>query len=117
MNDLIERQAAIEAIQAQIIARLYWLSDSSLERKGLDAALCTLLDLPSAQPERWIPVKERLPGDGQWCLVTDGKRVSVERYKVDIIDHFWPSPRWFNVDKMVAWMPLPEPYNLGGDAE
>lgn len=35
-----------------IKARLYWLGDllSREERKGLNAALCAIVDLPSAQP-------------------------------------------------------------------
>ena len=49
--------------------------------------------------------------DGCWVLVTDGKRISVERIKKDIPDdHFFPDGRWFDLNEVVAWMPLPEPY-------
>lgn len=59
---------------------------------------------------QWIPVSERLPEDGKWALFTDGSNISVERYKKDAIDHFFPQERWFSFDKAIAWMPLPEPY-------
>ena len=59
---------------------------------------------------RWIPVSERLPKDGTWNIFTDGKNISVERYKADAIDHFFPNGRWFELEDAIAWMPLPEPY-------
>ena len=60
----------------------------------------------------WIPVSERLPEDGKWAIFTDGETMSIERYKMDAIDHFYPSGRYFNLEDVVAWMPLPEPYNV-----
>ena len=66
------------------------------------------------QPEpQWIPVSERLPRDGTWNIFTDGKNISVERYKADAIDHFFPNGRWFQLEDVIAWMPLPEPYKGG----
>ena len=58
----------------------------------------------------WISVKERLPEDGTWNIWTDGKNMSIERYKADAEDHFWPPARIFELEEVVAWMPLPEPY-------
>ena len=58
----------------------------------------------------WISLKERVPEDGTWNLFTNGKSMSVERYKYDAIDHFFPPGRWFELEDAVAWMPLPEPY-------
>lgn len=57
------------------------------------------------------------PFDGKWVIVTDGKNISVERIKRDAIDHFYPAGRWFNLEDVVAWMPLPEPYEGEGEAE
>lgn len=54
--------------------------------------------------------------DGNWIIVTDGKRISVERIKKDCYDHFYPNGRWFELEDVVAWMPLPKPYK-GGDDE
>lgn len=56
----------------------------------------------------WILVTDSLPKDGTWNLFTDGKNISVERYKSDAFDHFLPSGRWFDFEDAVAWMPLPD---------
>ena len=58
----------------------------------------------------WIPVEEELPPDGEWILCTDGKDISVERYKMDLQDHFFPNGRWFEWEDVVAWQSLPKPY-------
>lgn len=63
-----------------------------------------------ALTQRWIPVSERLPEDGTWNIFTNGEQISVERYKADALDHFYPSGRWFPLEDAIAWMPLPEPY-------
>lgn len=60
--------------------------------------------------DEWIPVSERLPEDGEWAIFTNGELISVERYKLDVIDHFFPNGRWFELEDAVAWMPLPKPY-------
>ena len=66
---------------------------------------------PTVQPEpQWIPISDRLPRDGSWNIFTDGKNISVERYKADAIDHFFPNGRWFQLEDVIAWMPLPEAY-------
>lgn len=59
---------------------------------------------------KWIPVSEGLPEDGEWAIFTDGKHKSIERYKEDALDHFYPAGRWFELEDAVAWMPLPEDY-------
>ena len=59
----------------------------------------------------WIPVSERLPEDGTWNVFTDGKAVSIERYKQDAVDHFYPQGRLFDFEDAIAWIPLPEGYN------
>ena len=66
---------------------------------------------PTIQCEpQWILTTERLPRDGSWNIFTDGKNISVERYKADAIDHFFPNGRWFQLEDVIAWMPLPEAY-------
>lgn len=56
----------------------------------------------------WILFSEKMPEDGTWNLFTDGKKVSIERYKADALDHFYPEGRFFSLDDAIAWIPLPE---------
>jgi hypothetical protein len=85
--------------------------------------------MPSVTPEepRWIPISERLPNWDIQCLVTDGDgECGVGYYREDA--HAWDSPNWgwlerkdrvdnkeaftepCGIGKVVAWMPLPAPY-------
>lgn len=66
------------------------------------------MGIEAIEQTRWIPVSERLPEDGTWNLFTDGNMVSVERYKADAMDHFYPNGRWFSLNEAIAWMPLPK---------
>ena len=97
-SDLISRQAAIDAIENS--SKPYVWQGAEIVR-----------NLPPAQPSpQWIPISDRLPRDGSWNIFTDGKNISVERYKADAIDHFFPNGRWFEFEDVIAWMPLPESY-------
>ena len=95
-NDLISRQAAIDAM-----ATWDW------QDAYLPIHFKQLLEvLPSAQPEqRWIPCSERLPEEDGLYLVTTSKG----QVQVHVFSHNGNSEEyWMRCDK--AWMPLPEPY-------
>lgn len=47
--DLINRERAINKLEDLIIARRGWLTDGSAEIRGIDAAICELVALPSAR--------------------------------------------------------------------
>lgn len=58
----------------------------------------------------WIPVSERLPIPPTFCLVTtDGSHGDV----IDIA--LYMSDGWHKASEVLAWMPLPPPYE--GDDE
>ena len=112
MDDLISRQAAIDAMNAQHrYDEFYW--EHKMESVPFNAVISILKNLPSAQPERWIPVTERLPKEGQVVLITNEKgNVKHGQYR-----GVYPSNKvnwwWWKkntTEEVVAWMPLPEPW-------
>lgn len=82
--------------------------------------------LPSVQPRKWIPAKERLPnkpsGDEYYWCSSHKADVPVCEYIVMIKGAelptalFWDGCHWFDIDgnetlyPVVAWMPFPKPY-------
>lgn len=63
-------------------------------------------DAPTVEPQRWIPVTERLPEENGDYLVT-GRQGAVNKRKYD-------DGHWYGNWAVVAWMPLPKPFREGG---
>ena len=118
MDDSISRQAAIDALaNTKDLVDVTWTDendnviDSIEEKRNIIANW--LEKVPSAQ--RWIPCSERLPKK-------DG-RYQVTRYdyvtNTEFIDILWYEENlWWNRHStgdyaVIAWMPLPEPYQEG----
>ncbi len=64
---------------------------------------------------RWIPVSERLPEEGQGVLVT----VDANKWNIEVGSCIYSGgtfhSNFFDLE-VIAWMPLPTPYK-GGDGE
>ena len=78
--------------------------------------------------DKWIPVSERLPEDGTYLVTVEriaGKpRIDIKSFAKDLnkVDEFdFPKQKWgwYDYDseygywedtKVIAWMPLPKPY-------
>lgn len=72
--DLIDRERAINKLEDLIIARRGWLTDGSAEIRGIDAAICELVALPSAEKTgEWIDTIEH---DGWSCSNCGGSITS-----------------------------------------
>ena len=79
----------------------------------------TIKNMPTIEPEqRWIPCSERLPEESGQYIITV-KYVHVDGYEDLYAEHGeWDGDRWDmfclghcgEVDGIIAWMPLPEPY-------
>lgn len=111
MDDLISRQAAIDALNE------YFVRIGKLKRRGLTKIekvirldmVGTIETLPSEQ--QWIPCSERLPEIGQSVLLSVGGMYSAEGCLRE--DGDWAQFRWDAIqrkDMVGAWKPLPEPY-------
>lgn len=116
MIDTISRHVAIDAINHICPV------DTEYDCTLLDRVdvRCVLSGLPSAQPEqRWITCSERLPEeDGQYLITVKYKHVN-DSYEDVYAEHGeWYDGRWDmfcfghcgEVEDIIAWMPLPEPY-------
>ena len=100
MSDLIDRQALLDEC-------LNHYEVGNIEQNCTMDWICkTVRNFPAAAT--WHRVEDELPDDGEWAIFTNGKVVSVERFKVDAYNHFFPASEWFDFEDAIAWMPLPE---------
>lgn len=58
----------------------------------------------TVENDGWVPVEERVPEDGWEVLCCDDKAVYLVEYQAD-----WDAP-FGDIDGIIAWRPLPEPY-------
>ena len=63
------------------------------------------------EERKWIPCKERMPEVGKEVLVTLIDSNGIRCVDVDSFDRFEKHCEWWHYDeRVIAWMPLPEPY-------
>lgn len=132
MNDLISRQAAIDEAK-EWIDSVYFEENDKRERKAIECFIGSLKNMPSAQ--QWHVIKKRpmtnderiewsemigydieyedafiysnLPDDGEEVLVSSQCGVYIDKFFNDEVCYFEYNG---DMDGIVAWMPLPEPY-------
>ena len=87
MTGLISRQAAIDAIDDLIEARYNWREPNMGEIKGLNAAMCAITDLPSADSTLYgyrvehlaliaaVMAKKHITPDDAVDIFTDASRI------------------------------------------
>ena len=106
MDDLISRQAAIDAIMCEPTDAHYpsWYAER-------------LEQLPSAQPEpQWIPcTPDTMPSENDAYIVTC---VGEGTKWTDVAEYSKRHKGWrygLHSDNIIAWMPLPKPWEGGPD--
>lgn len=111
MSDLIERQIALNAVDA--IGHIATMPDGD-KCVRRSAVKYTLSMLPPAQPEpKWIPCSERLPRQGQEVICQCRANI-IKVLKLDAYgDWYQDADHCYMSGFVIAWMPLPEPYKEG----
>ena len=118
-NDLISRQEALKELAAYIHLIDKTMGKGTLTDDDCMEAAKSVLgedELPAVQPEtHWIPCSERLPEESGKYLVTVldgiGKRTTSAPYHLR--SKSWTLTGRMTYWKVIAWMPLPEPYRGG----
>lgn len=98
MDDLISRQQAIDLLKQM-------RKDGDMVPWEGKNVFARIRELP-AEPH-WIPVTERLPEYGEAVLTIAQDDVYEVNHIVDDVHGEW---FWEDNGKVLAWMPLPEPY-------
>jgi hypothetical protein len=107
MADLIDRQAAIDALEGEI--EVIGKANAEAVLKYTKMVCDRIKALPSAQSEpRWIDCKERLPEDERYVLVTTVSG-DVTEAKYWQKEGFWVL-KGLAIMSVTAWMPLPKRY-------
>ena len=102
-EDAISRQAALNVVH-KYFEHYLQLND--------DICLDGLRSLPSIEPKEkteWILVSERLPEINKEVIVTDIETIDTYT-SCYLADGYWRCDNGPFKDRIIAWMPLPEPY-------
>ena len=123
MSDLISRQAVLDALKEYEVVESDNFTKTDIITMMTIGTIANcieaIVDLPSAEPERrWIPVTEALPEEenkSYWICTDTGYQCKC-RWTNNIYG-IYESNEWgwsiFDIPqytKVVAWMPLPEPW-------
>lgn len=87
-------------------------------RHGIDVAIRTI----EKHGDGWIPFEAEvndgyltlvgtIPDENQEILITDGKSVFTDTFMADGRE-FYLDSGWAIIDDIIAWQPLPEPYEV-----
>lgn len=86
----------------------------AIETKGVEAAIGYVKMIPPVQPQpktgHWIPVSDRLPEYGKEMLTcSNGGFIEIQSLEDG---GYWENQKgdWTDFDEVIAWSPLPEPY-------
>lgn len=101
-----------EAIKWQEAFRKTYNGTPAEVDEAIDMAVAALQEYKN---HGWIPCSERLPDTGDMYLTTMEK---VDNCRLGVCENYFSlSDGWeseeFSEYKVIAWMPLPEPYNGG----
>lgn len=117
-EDCISRAAALDTLKTSFLGM-------SFERYKKAKRMFEQLPSVTPQQTRWIPISERLPEEDGQYLITVKYKPEADYENIYAEHGEWVDGRWDmfcfghcgEVEEIVAWMPLPEPYKGGGEDE
>ena len=123
---MIDEKKLIEDIEKEIEFAM------KCNMPAMVAGMRQIASVIEEQPKigEWIPCSERVPelhrvdmeSEGEYymisdsVIITDGERVSISEYEIDDGDRRgWIAHDFEEIEDVIAWMPLPEPYRPKGE--
>ena len=98
-DDTISRQEAIDAF-----SMFAEYESNRTNAEWVDRIRVVLSSLPPVQSiSRWISVSERLPEENGYYLTTTMYH--------EVYCDYWEEERFNRTEAVIAWMPLPKPYD------
>ena len=115
INELTENKEMINAVLDSLTLDYNTRRDQEQRRGQIIEDIETIKTLPSAQLEQqWTSCSERPPEEESEVLVTTSWN--------DVCKAWYSNGKWraefineYDDDEILAWMPLPEPYQKQGD--
>ena len=93
--------------------------DPSEVRFSINDIEMNMLNIPSEESTKWIPVTERLPEMYERVLISVKEDGHNERIELAFLAQLAPwkirfraIPHWYEINDVIAWMPLPKPYEV-----
>ena len=86
-----------------------WLADTIKEKTKADFLALCADENGSEKPNKWSPVSEGLPEECKNVIVTDIE-VSDTYQSQYMGNGYWECDNGYFRNRIIAWMPLPEPY-------
>lgn len=108
---MIDETKLIDEVNDLMDANLLFYDDASKSRQE---TLDEIVDLIDEQPKvgEWIPVEERLPEIFENVLIyTKSGHYHIGAY-FEERKRWWLGVYWEDLDFILAWMPLPKPYEV-----
>lgn len=121
----VEQEPCNDCISRQEVINAFWKLNVELRPNTIDAILNMVNDMPPVNPQtkigHWIPVSERLPKSSGVYIITRKFNDGFECKDLTEACYFDGST-WYGDNrinhkreyierKIIAWMPLPEPYD------
>lgn len=108
----IDEKKLIEELNRQ--KYILTFEDSNLLDENFNSGIDKAIQLVESQPKvgEWIPVEERLPEIFENVLIyTKSGHYHIGAY-FEERKRWWLGVYWEDLDFILAWMPLPKPYEV-----